>query len=99
MWTELKELSVASEAPGNWPRWEALKTPRSEVLGEGAVTNVVRTLSLGEMSHRTSDLDRGVEPLPDQGKAQEEPGSKYPQSLYRLVFQSPASHWPNATEV
>ena len=68
-------------------------------LGRELLPNVVRTLSLGEMSHRTSDLDRGVEPLPDQGKAQEEPGSKYPQSLYRLVFQSPASHWPNATEV
>ena len=38
MWAGLKELTVGGEAPGDWPQWEALITPRSEVHGEGAIT-------------------------------------------------------------
>lgn len=39
MWPGLKELTVDGEASGDWPQWEVLITPRSEVHGEGAITN------------------------------------------------------------
>lgn len=68
--------------------------------GREPLSNLVRTVALGEMSHRTVDLHGRMKLLPYHGKAQRESGSKYP-NIYHLVLWSPAvaSHWPNPTEI